>query len=86
MWEVGGEGGVENVFWNQTSLGLNAQVSCFSFLHLSFSLPGMGIMMPLRSVLRVSGNEDSTTHAACQRQEISMCNPSFYSRQEKPCG
>lgn len=67
MWEVGGERGVDKVFWSQTNLGLNAQVSCFSFLHLSFSLPWVGIMMPLGSVLRVSGNEDSTTHAACQR-------------------
>lgn len=82
---VGGESGVEKIFWSQTSLGLNAQVSCFSFLHLSFSLPCMGIMMPLRSVLRVSGNRDGATHDACQRQGISICSPSFYSRQEKPC-
>ena len=39
VWEVGSEDNVEKIFWSQTSLGLNPQVSCFSFLNFSFSPP-----------------------------------------------
>ena len=79
VWEVVGKGAVERVFcWSQTSLGLNPQVSCLSFLNLSFSLPRMGIRRPHGSVMRVLGNGDSTARVVCQRQEYSICGPSLY--------
>lgn len=73
VWEVVGKGAVERVFcWSQTSLGLNPQVSCPSFLNLCFSLPRMGIRRPHGSVMRVLGNGQYRTCCLSEAGGLNM--------------